>query len=40
MEDFCFSDPVSRGSLEDKRTACSHKIYIKIKENMSTCSLG
>lgn len=36
MEDFCISDLVNGGSLEDKRTACSDKTYVKTeKKNLS-----
>lgn len=37
MEDFCISDPVNGGSLEDKRTACSDKTYVKIEKKISAC---
>lgn len=40
MGDFCISDLVSGGSLEDKRTACSDKTYVKVEKNISTCLLG
>lgn len=35
MGDFCISDLVSGGSLEDKRTACSDKTSVRIEEKKS-----